>query len=156
MSTATLSRMYGINHHALHVNVKGVTNEEAWIQPRPYGNCMNWVVGHIVASRNGILAALGEEAIWPKEEAKTYARHSAPITAPGEGKPLDLMLADFDRAQERINSALGRITAADLVKPFGDGDTVGGWLHFLQFHEAYHIGQAGLLRRMAGKECAIP
>ena len=155
MSTATLSRMYGINHHALHVNVKGVTNEEAWIQPRPYGNCMNWVVGHIVASRNGILAALGEEAIWPKEEAKTYARHSAPITAPGEGKPLDVMLADFDRAQERINSALGRITAADLAKPFGDGDTVGGWLHFLQFHEAYHIGQVALLRRIVGHEGAI-
>jgi len=155
MSAKTLSRMYGINHQALHVNVKGVTNEEAWIQPRPYGNCMNWVVGHIVASRNGILAALGEEPIWPKEEAKTYARHSAPITASGEGKPLDLMLGDFDRAQAQINAALARATDADLAKPFGDGDTVGGWLHFLQFHEAYHIGQVALLRRIVGHEGAI-
>ena len=154
MSVTTLSRMYGINQHALHVNVKGVTNEEAWVQP-PSGNCMNWVVGHIVASRNGVLAALGEEPIWPKEEAKTYARHSAPITAPGMGKPLDQMLGDFDRAQERIQAALGRVTDADLAKPFGDGDTVGGWLHFLQFHEAYHIGQVALLRRIVGHEGAI-
>lgn len=155
MSATTLSRMYGINQHALHVNVKGITNEEALIQPSPSGNCMNWVVGHIVASRNGILAALGEEPIWPKEEAKIYARHSAPITAPGVGKPLDRMLGDFDRAQERIQAALGRITAAELEKPFGDGDTVGGWLHFLQFHEAYHIGQVALLRRIVGHEGAI-
>jgi len=154
MSVTTLSRMYGINQHALHVNVKGVTNEEAWFQP-PSGNCMNWVVGHIVASRNGVLAALGEQPIWPKEEAKTYARHSAPITAPGTGKPLDQMLGDFDRAQERIQAALGRLTEADLAKPFGDDDTVGGWLHFLQFHEAYHIGQVALLRRIVGHEGAI-
>lgn len=155
MSVATLTRMYGINHHALHVNLKGVTNEQALIQPRPSGNCMNWVVGHIVASRNGVLAALGEEPIWPKEEAKTYARHSAPITAAEAAKPLDAIVGDFDRAQERIQAGLARATDADLAKPFGDGDTVAGWLHFLQFHEAYHIGQVALLRRIAGHEGAI-
>ena len=65
------------------------------------------------------------------------------------------MLADFDREQERIQAALGRVTDADLAKPFGDGDTVEGWLHFLQFHEAYHIGQVALLRRIVGHEGAI-
>jgi uncharacterized damage-inducible protein DinB len=34
-------------------------------------------------------------------------------------------------------------------------ETVGDQLAFLQFHEAYHIGQAGLLRRLAGKDGAI-
>jgi uncharacterized damage-inducible protein DinB len=29
-------------------------------------------------------------------------------------------------------------------------DTVAGVLHFLYFHETYHLGQLGLLRRMNG------
>jgi hypothetical protein len=35
-------------------------------------------------------------------------------------------------------------------------DPLGLTLHVLHFHEAYHIGQTALLRRMAGKEGAIP
>ena len=155
MNAADLKRLYGINHQALHVNVAGVSNEEAVLQPKPAGNCLNWVVGHIVASRNGVLQAMGEEMIWPKEEAVRYARSSEPIRRSGEGKPLDRILQDFDRSQERIQSALDRISEADLAQPRGENDTVAGWLAFLHFHEAYHVGQAALLRRLIGKEGAI-
>jgi uncharacterized damage-inducible protein DinB len=155
MNAADLKRLYGINHQALHVNVAGVTNEEAIVQPAPAGNCLNWVVGHIVASRNGVLQAIGEELIWPKEEAKRYARSSEPIRGASDGKPLDRILMDFDRSQERIQSALDRMTDTDLAQSRGDDDTVAGWLAFLHFHEAYHVGQTALLRRLIGKEGAI-
>jgi hypothetical protein len=55
------------------------------------------------------------------------------------------------------------ITAAsehDLAQPGGRGPggvelDVAHRTAFLQFHEAYHIGQLGLLRRIAGHERAI-
>jgi hypothetical protein len=38
----------------------------------------------------------------------------------------------------------------------GDANgTLGDKLGFLQFHEAYHAGQIGLLRRLVGKEGKI-
>jgi hypothetical protein len=34
--------------------------------------------------------------------------------------------------------------------PWGTKDLSGG-MHFLHFHESYHLGQIGLIRRMAGR-----
>jgi len=69
---------------------------------------------------------------------------------------------------------LSQMSAADLAAAAGEkgvgekagGDkaaadkavgnkTVGNQLAFFQFHEAYHAGQVGLLRRLAGKEGAL-
>ena len=155
MNPGNLQRLFDLNHQALHLNVEGLTDEEALVQPRPAGNCLNWVVGHIVASRNGVLEAMGQEPIWPPEQAAPYKRHSAPIARPGQGMPFHRILADLDRSQERIQSWLAASTEVDLTKPHGDKDTIGGWLAFLHFHEAYHVGQTGVLRRIAGREGAI-
>ena len=39
-----------------------------------------------------------------------------------------------------------------LEKPMPDGaNTVAGLVRFMCFHESYHIGQLGLLRRLLGK-----
>jgi len=43
----------------------------------------------------------------------------------------------------------------DLKHEEGATRPRGAQLHFLHFHEAYHAGQLGLLRRMAGKDGAI-
>lgn len=32
----------------LRLNVAGLTHEESLIQPRPGGNCLNWVMGHLL------------------------------------------------------------------------------------------------------------
>ena len=52
--------------------------------------------------------------------------------------------------------AHGAATSPDsrLDEPL-EKDTLGWRLAFLQFHEAYHAGQLGLLRRLLGKDGAI-
>jgi hypothetical protein len=45
-------------------------------------------------------------------------------------------------------------TGQEMNAPAGD-QSVGEKLFVLQFHEAYHAGQTGLLRRIAGHEGAI-
>lgn len=154
MKPADLTRLFRINHQALHANLEGLSNEDALVQPES-GNCLNWVLGHIVASRNGILAAMGRELYWPAEEASRYKRGSAPVTGPEGAKPFDRLVKDFDATQERILAALESATQADLDKPHSSDQTVGEWVAFLHFHEAYHVGQTAILRRLAGKEGAI-
>jgi uncharacterized damage-inducible protein DinB len=154
MSVESLQMLYGINQTALDLNVKGLNHEESLIQPPQGGNCLNWVAGHIVASRNSVLNLIGEKPIWTTEEAELYKRGSAPIKDGSRAKKFEQIVADFTRSQERVRAGLGRLTEQDLVKKEGD-QTLAQRLHFLQFHEAYHVGQLGLLRRMAGKEGAI-
>jgi uncharacterized damage-inducible protein DinB len=155
MSVEALRKLYDINHQALGMNVEGLSHEESLIQPPGGGNCLNWVAGHIVANRNFVLSLLGEEPIWSEADTAAYKRGSAPIRDGRSAAPFDRILTDFTRSQERVRAGLARLTDADLAREQGKG-TLGDTLHFLQFHEAYHVGQAGLLRRIAGKEGAIP
>jgi uncharacterized damage-inducible protein DinB len=154
MSVESLQMLYGMNQTALDLNVKGLSHEESLIQPPQGGNCLNWVAGHIVATRNSVLSLIGEKPIWTPEEAELYKRGSAPIKDGSRAKKFEQIVADFTRSQERVRAGLGRLTEQDLVKKEGD-QTLAQRLHFLQFHEAYHVGQLGLLRRMAGKKGAI-
>jgi hypothetical protein len=154
MDAKSVKRLYDLNHYALGVNVAGLTHEESLLQPPRGGNCLNWVVAHIVANRNHILDLLGEPRIWDEADYERFKRGSAPVRGPGESRPFQSTVDDFNKAQDRIRAGLDRLGDQGLVAPAGD-DTVGGKLVFLQFHEAYHVGQTALLRRMVGKDGAI-
>jgi len=154
MSVDALKKLYGINHRALGMNVNGLDHEDSLLQPPGGGNCLNWVAGHIVANRTYILQMLGENPVWSEDQMKSYERGSKPIQDGTRAAKFESILADFEKSQERIQSGLGKLKDEDLGRKQGE-QTLGDSLHFFQFHEAYHIGQAGLLRRMAGKEGAI-
>lgn len=154
MSVDALKKLYGINHRALGLNVEGLDHEDSLLQPPGGGNCLNWVVGHIVANRTFILQMLGEEPVWTEAQMEGYKRGSKPILDGSRAVTFASILADFKTSQDRIESGLAKLKDGDLSRKEGNG-TLGDSLHFLQFHEAYHIGQMALLRRMAGKEGAI-
>jgi uncharacterized damage-inducible protein DinB len=154
MSVDQLKKLFEINQYAFGVNVEGVTHEESLLQPGGGANCLNWVAGHVVANRNHILELLGEEPIWDQPAYEEYKRGSKPIASTAKARPFESILADFGRSQERIRAGLARLKDEDLAAPRGK-ETLGGSLHFLHFHESYHIGQTALLRRLAGKPGAI-
>jgi uncharacterized damage-inducible protein DinB len=155
VSLRQLQRLFEIDAYAFGVNVKGLSHEDSLVQPPAGGNCLNWVAAHIVASRGAILDLLGEAQVWDADRNDRYKRGSRPVQGAQDSLPFESIVADFRRSQERVQAGLARLSDEGLLEKRGD-DTLADKLHFLQFHEAYHIGQAGLLRRMAGKECAIP
>jgi hypothetical protein len=154
VSLRQLQRLFEIDAYAFGVNVKGLSHEDSMVQPPAGGNCLNWVAA-IVASRGAILDLLGEAQVWDTDRNDRFKRGSRPVQDTKDSLPFDSIVADFRRSQERIQAGLARLSDKELLEKRGD-DTLADKLHFLQFHEAYHIGQAGLLRRMAGKECASP
>lgn len=162
MSTNTIKIQLGFTYHVINSNLDGITQDESLVQPSVHGNCLNWVLGHIVASRNSWLELLGKEPIWGEDEGKRYARGSAPISSNGdEGLPFDRLRADFLNTQELLLAGLGEVTAEQLTapapfSPTGNKDeTVGSLIAALMFHEAYHSGQIGVLRRIIGKDSAV-
>ncbi len=67
-----------------------------------------------------------------------------------------------DEAAERIGAGLAGLTSKALDAPAppspnnDPGETVRPLLALVFFHQAYHAGQTGILRRIAGKAGAIP
>jgi hypothetical protein len=148
-----LQKQFEMNHRAIHTNVAGLTHAESVRRPEPGGNSLNWVVGHVVATRAGILRLLKAEAVWDDGTAAPYKRGSqgdpeAPLS-------LERLLQDLDRSQRLIMGALETLPEEALAER-GRKDLVGVELGFASFHESYHAGQTGLHRRLLGHAGAIP
>lgn len=145
----------------VRLNVEGISFEESLIQPQPAGNCLNWVVGHLVVAYQMVLPLLGRTGVFPENKLKRYERHSRPLTNHAEALPLDDLLGAFDEATENLVSGLANLGPGQLDGPAPRSsaddppETIGALLANILFHQAYHAGQMGLLRRIAGKPGAI-
>ena len=146
-----IAKFFGVNYRVIQRQLDGLTHEDSLLQLPFRGNCLNWVLGHIIASRNGVLNLLGEASIWNDEEAAPYISGSEPITGPESPHlHLEKIMAALEQSQAQILAALERTSQEALNQPDGDG-TVGDSLSFLYWHEAYHVGQTEYLRQLAGK-----
>lgn len=152
----------GMVQQVVEINTAGLTQEESLIQPPAGGNCLNWVVGHLLAIYNKALPMLGQEPVNVGGGLDRYDRGAPPLRDGAEALELQDLLAGFAKATERFAAGLTRITPETLEQPVPDSpsgnpdETVRTLLATICFHQAYHAGQTGILRRIAGKEGAIP
>lgn len=162
MTAEMLIGQFNFSGRALRTNTVDLTHRETCLQPSAGGNCINWIAGHILANRNAVLRILGEETIWSEDEAARYARGSEARTDPERAIPFERILEDLETSLTRIAGGLERLGAVGLAQPAPSGVTggretsIGAALAIFLFHEAYHVGQTGILRRLIGKEGAIP
>ncbi len=155
-----LIQQLALSHWAVTTNLEGVTHEESLQQPLPGGNCLNWVVGHIVRARNEALSVLSSQD-WQDEHTMQYRRGSKPDTPPEEPIDFSELRDALNATYERYLHGLRALSAERLAQkaPFSPAndpnETIGSLMAKFAFHEAYHTGQTGILRRLARKEGAI-
>ena len=166
-ASGTLAEIQIFRHSArmtdsvLQANVQGVIHEESLIQPRPGGNCLNWIVGHLVWAYDSALPLLGQEPVMDPAEIGRYARGGAPLLEAREAVDLERLLDGWRAGVERFAAGLEVLTPEMLEQrapgsPTNDPDeTVRSLLTTICFHQAYHAGQAAVLRRLVGREGAI-
>lgn len=144
------------------MNLDGVTHEDSIVAPTPAGNSINWVVGHLLFTYNSLLPLLNAEAVADGAMLDVYARGAETMTDFGLAIRLDELCALWETAAHRITAALDafdplRLDDKAAVSPTGNPDeTMGSLIAFILFHQAYHAGQLGLLRRLLAKPRAIP
>ncbi len=143
------------------VNLAGLTHEDSLIQPRPGGNCLNWILGHLVTVYDGMLPLLSQKPVMDEGVLKHYARGAPPIRDRAEALDFQKLLTAWNAAVERMDAGLAGLTPDLLDRPIPDSpsgnpdETVRSLLTTIMFHQAYHAGQTAVLRRIAGKEGAI-
>jgi len=154
-NASLLSKMFELSYGALFRNLEGVTHEESLISPEPAGNCLNWVLGHILATRNRLLPLVGVEPIWPRENAFLYSGRDEAQWSTTRAFHLDAIKTDLARSQQQLLAALDNLPASALSTPTETGGQLGDVLGFFHFHESYHGGQVALLRRILGRPGVI-
>ncbi len=150
----TFIDIYEQNHNVLHKQVEGITHDESLLQPPFRGNCMNWVVGHILGIRDQCLKLMGLPGMLSEYEQKVYGYGSEPLTNAAQAVDLDVLLKRLDESLGILVSGLACLEPEDLereVRIWRGPMPLGEAIAYMQWHESYHTGQLELLRQLAGK-----
>ncbi len=162
MTGSDLVKMYEFTYMALKRNLDGISHDESLVSPQPSGNCINWVLGHVVLTRGFLLklAGIGDGAA--NEQLSRYGRGSEPVHDGEKTLDLGTLRGLLEDSQQKLIAALAAMPDEALAAPIPEQfrrppltGSIGDALARLNAHESYHGGQIGLLRRLIGKQGAI-
>ena len=148
-------------HNRLFKNVlDGLTDEETnkRVNDNKQMSHIKYIAGHILNAQYGF-AALGKVTVERKwddlfaPQGKSSAKDNIQYPA------IDEIKDEWKKMEDKIRVGLTNLTDEELnseppfpfiFDPFEN--TVAGFWSFLNHHQAYHIGQIGILRRGLNKE----
>jgi hypothetical protein len=132
-----------------------LTHQESLLQPEPGGNCLNWVMGHLVINLLDILKALGGAASISLPELDHYGFGSEPVHGDEAGViELSVLVDAYALLTKTITDRLAQMSETDFDQQieFWQGQSRRGYVAFFYFfHNTYHIGQLEQLRNLAGR-----
>lgn len=148
----SVTLIFKLNNEMVTRTLAGLTDEECWKQPEGGGNSIMWLVGHVTISRAQLLKKLGapfdhglgtlfdrgsirgELSSYPSRQAIEAAWHET------RGRMRDR----FATLTEEM------LSAVPTGRPLPGVTDNASMIAFSAFHESYHIGQMGYLRKMLG------
>ncbi len=151
-----IQTQFKLNTYVMESHLEGIDEAESF-RASAGGNSLNWVLGHLLYTRNAkILDLVGKESL-DLADLGRYARSSEPLTDPSEGIALEDLRAMIEPTTQEILQGIAELPSAwwEEKAPFSfvqdPEETMAGLLAGFVFHESYHCGQIALIRRLLGK-----
>ena len=147
-----IANMFNANSDIVTKAIADVATEDWFRKPGEDSNHLMWLMGHLVVHRGLTLKLLGGQ--WDASWAPLFAR-GAQRVGDEEYPSSEEIKAAWQQVSADIVSAV-RNAPADLLNndsragaPSFDGK-VSGNVAVLAFHDSYHAGQVGYLRKWLG------
>ena len=140
MAAEEIKLIMKYNAFVFNKNLEEISNEDSLTTADDRVNLINWVAGHIVNTRDDLLEDVGSGRILQPEYKEYYAGNKQ-LPSTDVAIDIDTIKKDFEKLTEEINKVL------DEKKKKKDKKVA-----FFMFHESYHAGQLGVLRKLLGKE----
>ncbi|MEO6695644.1 MAG: hypothetical protein ABIY50_11265 [Ignavibacteria bacterium] len=142
-----IKTIFKYNAFVINKNLEDISQDESIMTPPDGGSSINWILGHIVLTRDVIHEMFGIKKMCEEDFEKLYARGSSTIRKE-DAQDISSLLKIYNDSQEKIMKALEE---SDIRADEEKMNNIPG----LSFHEAYHAGQMGVLRRVIGKKGVI-
>ncbi len=149
---AMSSRSFEMTARLIRRALEGLDRSALLRRVTPDSNPMLWMVGHMALYRSMLLGLLGGDraACW----SDLFERGAGPADE-SLYPSLDELLVEFDAITLELKARFEVVMVAELDAPVAKGTpsidgTLAGCAAFLAFHEGYHCGQMGLLRKQLG------
>lgn len=149
-----VSRCFALATKMIKEKCENLTQEESLSMLTDSHNCVNWTLGHVLATRNHILKTLDiHDFDWSEQDDKAYnprfaTCQEATQSAAQNGRTIESLLVALDASQALLKQALQQkeLSAYTEMKPFMHGETsVERIVHFLLWHDATHAGEIDAL-----------
>lgn len=154
---AQISEQFSISTNLVIRAVRGVDAESLMKRPGDRSNSLIWIAGHLTHTRGLMLGLLGEPRELPWGD---LFRTGSALVEPQRYPSGEDVLAAWDETSHRLTRRLDELTESELdAPPSGrvpstDG-TLSGTIAFFAFHEAYHVGQLGYVRKWLGLSALV-
>lgn len=153
-----LTQQFATVYAMVAANTGGMSHAESLAQPRPSGNCANWILAHLIDVHNALMRILDEAPVW-EHDRLTRKTLFDPIEGDDQAFDWQTMRERFAESRERCLAATSKLSADGLAQPmtgpFGEPTTLAGLLGTLAVHQTYHAGQLAVARRVAGLEGVV-
>jgi len=153
----SIYNMFKFNTQVFEQVLEGLTEDHEHARPIKRANSVNWVAGHIVRYRYSIANLLGVDAESPWGE---LYRKGTEATNGDKYPSLDEIRAAWKDISAKMLKAIKEAEEETLTKvpPWtkpGLENSIRGTVTFLAFHESYHLGQLGFLRKFHDLDAAF-
>lgn len=131
----------------------GIKNEDASERINEKVNHIAWLAGHLVSARYMIAGLVGLQEQEPYPDIFGHGKGIQEVEYPA----IEELVKDWQPISEKLLNRLKTISDEELSAkspiqvPIGDA-SLKGTITFFAHHEAYHIGQIGILRKYVGKD----
>lgn len=149
MDTKPILTIYQFNKRALLMNIDSISEKESLKMPAENLNSLNWILGHIVLTRDEILGELGKTKLCSDEMREIYKTGESSSDLKSS-LTTHVLLEKFNKAQSLIEYALQNPAAEATMN-----EEILNKLGFYAFHESYHVGQTAYIRKLLGKDGQI-
>jgi hypothetical protein len=147
----SISLIFKLNNEMVVRSLTDVSDEDCWRRPSS-GNPLGWLLGHVTYSRAGLMKTLG----FPYDPGigKGFERGSH-LADPCDYPTRAVLENAWRDTRGRMRDAFAALTEEKLAEPAGRSlpgvKSVADLIAFSAFHESYHVGQMGYVRRLLGQ-----
>jgi len=144
--------LFAFNGRLFDQALSGLSSEQVLSSPSESSNPILWIAGHLANTRFGLSAMLGRKLHRPWGD---IFNRSAARPTPGAYPELSVVQDAWKEVSTMLMARFEELTDADLCapspRPFPVPDaSLRGTIAFLAYHEGYHLGQMGYVRRAQG------
>lgn len=154
------SRLYKFNLFLLENLTRDISEAEMSLQPAEGVNPPVWILGHLAVATDYASKTLGVATACPKAWHLDFAPGSTPLKMHEPIPTKEDLMTAIRNGHERVTAAAAQATAEQLAGPHSvallQGSplaTVGDLVsHLMNTHEAMHMGQLSMWRRLTGRK----
>jgi uncharacterized damage-inducible protein DinB len=150
-AVAQVAFIFDANDGLIRRTLKDLPPEAGWQQPGGGGNSIMWILGHITQTRAGLLGILGErvDTGWGNLFKRGAQRQDADVYPSAD--TIKKMGADLTaRLRDKLRTIGDDQLATPVQSKLPGVTNLAQALAFFAFHEAYHVGQLGYVRKLLG------